>query len=292
MVSSQASPRTRRAPVSKRISQRKREVSSSLRIFLAGPVAISVPPGSVVLEGDFPSRQARRAFAYLVCSRWAGATSEQLASAVWPADPPPAWRPAVAALISKLRQLFATRLAGALSISSDYGVYRMHVPSDAWIDLDAAVVAAERGVAARRGDNLEDSWANATIAASISQRTFLPGDEGAWIELTREKLRQTRISALDCLLHVELQAGMPEDAVRSAEDLVKLDPYRDQAYIGLMRALSAVGNPSRAIAVYHQLRHLLADELGIDPSQDAEALYLDILRRNEDTPSGLPPGLP
>ncbi|MBE0609390.1 MAG: hypothetical protein IH609_08415 [Dehalococcoidia bacterium] len=153
-------------------------------------------------------------------------------------------------------------------------------------------MAAERGVAARRSDNLEDSWANATIAASISQRTFLPGDEGAWIESTRERLRQTRISALDCLLHVQLQAGMPEDAVRSAEDLVELDPYRDQAYIGFMRALSAVGNPSRAIGVYNQMRHLLAEELGIDPSKAAEALYLDILRRNEDTASGLSPGSP
>ncbi|MEX0783513.1 MAG: bacterial transcriptional activator domain-containing protein [Dehalococcoidia bacterium] len=167
----------------------------------------------------------------------------------------------------------------------------MHVPSDAWIDLDAAVVAAERGVAARRSDHLEDSWANATIAASISQRTFLPGDQGAWIESTREKLRQTRIAALDCLQHVQLQAGMPEDAVRSGEDLVELDPYRDRAYIGLMRALAAVGNPSRAVAVYHQMRHLLAEELGIDPSQDAEALYLDILRRNEDSASGLSPAL-
>lgn len=84
---------------------------------------------------------------------------------------------------------------------------------------------------------------------------------------------------------------MPEDAVRSGEDLVELDPYRDRAYIGLMRALAAVGNPSRAVAVYHQMRHLLAEELGIDPSQDAEALYLDILRRNEDSASGLSPAL-
>jgi SARP family transcriptional regulator, regulator of embCAB operon len=275
-----------------RISQRKRELLPSLRIFLAGPVAIFAPPATVVLEADFPSRQARRAFAYLVCSRFAGATSEQIASAVWPADPPPAWRPAVAALISKLRQLFAARLDGAISISSDFGVYRVHIPNDAWIDVDAAVVAAERAVAARRSENLEECWANATIAACISQRALLPGDEGAWIESTRETLRQSRISALDCLLHVQLQAGMPEDAVHSADDLVKLDPYRDQAYIGLMRAVSAAGNPSRAIAVYHQLRHLLADELGIDPSHEAEALYLEILRRNGDTASGLAPVLP
>jgi SARP family transcriptional regulator, regulator of embCAB operon len=179
-----------------------------------------------------------------------------------------------------------------MSVSSEYGVYRVHIPGGVWIDLEAATVAAERAVAGRRNNHLEDSWADATIAACISQRIFLPGDEGAWVESTREKLRQTRISALDSLLYVQLQAGMPEDALRSAEELVQLDPYRDQAYIGLMRALSNVGNPSRAIAVYHQLRHLLAEELGIDPSPEAEALYLDILRRDKDTKSGLSPVLP
>ncbi|MGH2607464.1 MAG: AfsR/SARP family transcriptional regulator [Tepidiformaceae bacterium] len=258
---------------------------SRLRIILAGAVAISAPSGNVVLEADFPSRQARRAFVYLVCSRVGGATSEQLASAIWPAEPPRAWRPAVAALISKLRQLFSTRIGGAISISSEYGVYRLDVPGDAWFDLDAAVAAAERGVAALRGGNLEDSWANATIAASISARPFLPGDEGAWIESTRGQLHQTRVQALECLVQVQLQAGMPEEAVRSAEQLVKFDPYRDQAYVALMRALAAVGNPSRATAVYNEMRGLLADELGVDPSQDAEALYLEILRRNEDTTS-------
>lgn len=258
---------------------------SSVRIVLAGPVSISAPSGNVVLEGHFPSRQARRAFVYLVCSRFAGATSEQLASAIWPGDTPRAWRPAVAALLSKLRQLLSSRLAGAISISSEYGVYRLDVPGDTWVDLDAAFAAAERGVAALRAGNLDDGWANATIAASITVRPFLPGDEGPWIESTREQLRQTRLAALECLMQVQLQAGMPEDAVRSAEELVKLDAYRDQAYIALMRALSAVGNPSRAIAVYNEMRGLLADELGIDPSEEAEAVYLDILRRNED-PTG------
>ena len=45
------------------------------------------------------------------------------------------------------------------------------------------------------------------------------------------------------------------------------------------------------VAVYHQLRLLLAEELGIDPSPEAEALYLDILRRDKDTKSGLSPVL-
>lgn len=265
---------------------------SSVRVILAGPVAISAPSGEMVLEGHFPSRQARRAFVYLVRSRWSGSTSEQLASAIWPEDPPRAWRPAVAALISKLRQLFSTRLAGVISISSEYGVYRLQVPGDTWIDLDAAVSAAERGLAALRSGNLQDSWANATIAAAISVRPFLPGDEGAWIESTREQLRQTRIQALECLVHVQLQAGLPEDAVRSAEDLLKLDAYRDQAYVALMRALHAVGNPSRAIAVYNRMRDLLADELGIDPSREAEALYLDILRGSEDLTGSWSPALP
>jgi DNA-binding SARP family transcriptional activator len=253
----------------------------TVRIILAGPVSVSGPDGAVIVESDFPSRQARRAFAYLVRCRVAGATSEQLAAALWPGDPPPAWRSGVAALVSKLRQLFANRLDGVVSIGGDFGVYRLDLPGDTWIDLDAALERGERADAALKNGDIEGAGANHRVASAIGLRPFLPGEEGAWIESVRAQLQQTRIRALESLVRVHLRTGTPGEAARWAEELVDLDPYRDQAYVAFMQALAAAGNPSRAIAVFLNMRTLLAEELGIDPSPEAEAVYLDILRRSE-----------
>ncbi|MGH2610857.1 MAG: AfsR/SARP family transcriptional regulator, partial [Tepidiformaceae bacterium] len=215
----------------------------TVRINLAGPVAITGPSGAVVLEAHFPSRQARRAFAYLVHMGTSGATSDELAAGVWPADPPPAWRSGVAALVSKLRLLFATRLDGAIGVESDFGVYRLHTADGTWVDLDAAQMAAERGIAALKAGRLEDAGASLTIACSITMRPFLTGDEGDWIESVRNQLLQTRIRALESLAEVHMATDSFEEAAGWAETVLKLDPYRDRAYLVLMRALAGAGNP-------------------------------------------------
>ena len=261
----------------------------TFRIFLTGAVAVVAPSGEAVFETDFPSRQARRAFACLVCTRLHGVTSEQLAAAVWPGDPPPAWRAGIAAIVSKLRQLGATRLAGAVAIRSDFGVYRLDLPIDSWVDFEAAAVEAERATAAVRNRDADTAWASAMVAASIAGRPFLQGEEGAWIEAYRGQLHSVRVQALACLREVHMQSGLPGEAARWAEELVKLEPYSDQAYVKLMQAHLAAGNPSQAIAVFHRMRELFAEELGIDPSPEAEAHYLDLLRRPQAS-AALPSG--
>jgi DNA-binding SARP family transcriptional activator len=45
-----------------------------------------------------------------------------------------------------------------------------------------------------------------------------------------------------------------------------------------MRAHAAVGNRAEALRVYERCRCLLSEELGVAPSSQTEAVYLDILR--------------
>jgi DNA-binding SARP family transcriptional activator len=45
-----------------------------------------------------------------------------------------------------------------------------------------------------------------------------------------------------------------------------------------MRAHSATGNRAEALRAYERCRKLLAEEMGINPSAQTEAVYLEILR--------------
>jgi len=45
-----------------------------------------------------------------------------------------------------------------------------------------------------------------------------------------------------------------------------------------MRAHAAVGNRAEALRVYERCRSVLTEELGVPPSPQTEAVYLEILR--------------
>ena len=59
--------------------------------------------------------------------------------------------------------------------------------------------------------------------------------------------------------------------------LVALTPLRESGHRLLIRALAAEGNIAQALRAYEDLRRLLADELGIDPSPPSRQLYQQLL---------------
>jgi SARP family transcriptional regulator, regulator of embCAB operon len=69
-----------------------------------------------------------------------------------------------------------------------------------------------------------------------------------------------------------------EYAVKHAREAVAIEPFRETGYQLLMRAHAAVGNRAEALRVYERCRSLLSEELGVLPSSQTEAVYLDILR--------------
>lgn len=54
--------------------------------------------------------------------------------------------------------------------------------------------------------------------------------------------------------------------------------FRESGYQQLMRAHAALGNRAEALRTYHWCRELMADELGVSPSPETEAVYLEVLR--------------
>ena len=71
--------------------------------------------------------------------------------------------------------------------------------------------------------------------------------------------------------------GEPLLAIETATDAVRLDNLRERGYQRLMNAYSATSNRAKAVEVYHQLRRLLAEELGTEPSVETEEIYLNLL---------------
>jgi peptide/nickel transport system substrate-binding protein len=249
----------------------------SVRVSLTERVSIEAR-GGVVDEQRFPGRQGRLVFAYLLAEQGRPVPRGELAESLWGDEPPATWEKALSVLVSKLRALLTEcGLDGARSLTSAFGCYQLTLPAGTWIDViaaDEAASAAERWLAA---GELEQARADASIAESLARRTFLPGEDARWVEDKRADLRETLVRALDCLAEAHRLAGDPRAAVRAAEELVELEPYRERGYRLLMEAQSAAGNDAEALRVYDRCRRLLNEELGTYPSPETEAIYRRLL---------------
>ena len=247
-----------------------------VRIYLTG--RLEVERGTTTLQvRSFPGRQGRRAFAYLVCERARPVPRAELADAIWADLLPPAWDSALSALLSKLRTALATLHAPAATIRSEFGCHQLELPADAWVDVEASAQAIDEAETALRRQAPLQAFGPACVAAAITHRVFLPGEDGAWIERQRTRLRATRVRALDCLAEVWLANDEGALAVEAAQETIDLEPFRETGYQRLMRAHAARGDRAEALRVYERCRRLLADELGVDPSPQTEAVFIELL---------------
>ena len=252
--------------------------SDPLRIYLAGNVALE--RGDVLIsERVLPGRQGRLALALLATERRAALSVEEIADVLWNGAQPPSWITALRAIISKLRGLMAEHgLGDAVTIENAFGCYQLRLPSDTWIDLEAAAKAVHDAETELRAGNLAAANGEALVAAAISRRPFLAGDDGPWVVQRRAWLRDIRVRALSCRALASIANGDPGLAVGDAELVIELDPFREAAYVLLMRAHAAAGGRAQALPTYEHLRPLMADQLGASPSPASEAAYLEILR--------------
>ena len=226
-------------------------------------------------------------FAYLAAQNGRAVSRDELAELLWGDELPATWEKALRVLMTKLRALLEEcGIDGSSALTAAFGCYRLALPAGAWIDVHAAANAVERAEAARAAGVHDEARAQASTAAELARRIFLPGEEGSWVEEQRRDLRDILVRALECLRDTALADGELGDAVRYAAEITELEPFRESSCRALMQAHAAAGNPAEALRVYERCRRFLADELGAYPSVESEAAYLEILRSSRGSPAG------
>jgi YVTN family beta-propeller protein len=251
------------------------------KVFLAGRVAIE-SDGRVVDEGQFPGRQGRLTFAYLVAEQGRAVPRDELAEALWGETPPSTWDKALTGIVSKLRSLLADQgVDGANTLTGAFGCYRLELPEGTWVDVLAAATAVDDAEAALAAEELDAAKDAAALAASVLAQPFLPGEDGSWVEGKRRELADTRARALGVLTEASLRSGDASEAVKWAEQTIALAPFRESGYRRLMEAHVAGGDRAEALRVYERCRRLLADELGTYPSPETESIYRTLLEAPE-----------
>ena len=244
---------------------------NALRLYLTGRLTAELGDRRFD-ERRLPGRQGRRALAYLALERARPVPIDELAEAVWSTSSPSgAWETALSAIVSKLRASLRG-LDSRATVTTAAGCYQLSLPQDAWVDVEAARDALDQAEGHVRAGRTRAAWGPANVAASIAARPFLAGVDGEWITRERSALRDVRVRALECLAAGALANGEHPLAAQLAREVVELEPFRETGWRRLIQALAGGGNRAEALRAYARCKKLLADELGVAPAPETEAI--------------------
>jgi len=246
-------------------------MGESTRVQLCGAFAVELQGRRI--DNMLPGRQGRLLFAYLALSRLQTVSRDSLIEALWADDRPVDAGGALSALISKTRAVVG---ADVLRGRSDL---ILAFPEPAYIDVEVAMSQLHSAESAVAVGAWRRAWAPALSALFVARRRFLPEADSPWAETWRRRLEDVRVRALESYAKtcLELAGAELPGAERAARELVDAAPFRESGHLLLMRALAANGNVAEALAAYERLRVLLRDELGADPSEAVQDVYLRLL---------------
>ena len=203
---------------------------------------------------------------------------EEIAELLWPSSRPGHWEGALRGLVTKVRRFLDDGgLPGRDTLLSDDGFYELRLPKGVSVDRDVASALVASAEAAIAADQPEHAVALIRRAVPILERRLLSGRDDAWFDQVREELGRERVRALELWARAELAIGGIEAAKRAATETLAQDPYRESGYRLLMEAHAAAGSRGEALRTYEKCRKTLAEDLGVVPAPQTEALYLRLL---------------
>ncbi len=256
---------------------------------ILGPLEVSKDGRRVEIGGQ----KQRILLAALLLHANEVVSPDRLIDELWGETPPPTAAKTLQAHVSRLRRSLngdedpAAHLRGPLETRGPGYVLKVEpgqLDADSFQRLledarrslaegepHAATDKVERALALWRGPALADfayeSFAQAEIA----------------------RLDELRLSAQEERIEADLTLGLHRELVGELEQLVDRHPLRERLRAQLMLALYRSDRQAEALQVYQQGRQVLAEELGLEPSQTLQRLERQILEHDPALAAPAPP---
>lgn len=235
---------------------------------ILGPVEVGDHGGQLRIGGA----QRVAIVARLLLGRGDQVAVDQLVEDLWPGRTDPAVRATLQSHVSQLRKVMgADRLVG-----TRWG-YALRVdPGE--LDADRFEIALGTARSAHLAGDVARASASIDAALALWRgRVLADVVEHPWTQAEASRLDELRAEAIELAVQCRLDRGDAAGGVTSAEAAVAEFPFRESLWAQLLLALYRSGRQAEALRAFQRVRHLLADELGIEPSAPLVALEDAIL---------------
>ncbi len=192
------------------------------------------------------------------------------------------WGEAVPETAAKAVQVYVSRLRKALPpgvVHTTRRGYLVEAPPGS-LDLERAETLLEQGRSALAAGRAAEAREKLREALALWRGTALAEFTEPFAHAEGARLEELRLACLEERIDADLALRRESDLVGELEVLIARYPLRERARAQLMLALYRVGRQAEALAVYQDARRVLAEELGIEPSQSLRELQRRILNQD------------
>jgi DNA-binding SARP family transcriptional activator len=184
------------------------------------------------------------------------------------------WPEASAASSGALRQALWMLRSALAQVGAD---------PDAVIDSEGDAIGFREGItigvdAERFEEHLRARPPRLEAALAAYRGELAEGLNLEYFAPERERLADLYEDALTAAALQRLASGDYRSAHDAALELLRRNPFREEAHVVLMEIYGHVGSRSQVSRQYRRLRALLASELEVDPLPETEAAYRAALR--------------
>ncbi len=245
----------------------------TLEFRLLGDVAVLVDGRPLHLGG---TRQ-RSVITLLLLQRNRPVATASIADRLWPDEQPLTAIKTVQVYVSRLRHILGPE---ADRITSHSTGYRLTAADD---EVDAARfeggLRLAREAVASGSTDVSVAMLETALAAWSGPALGDLGDE-PFARHEALRLDELRLQAIEELYELRIDVGLGRDAITELRRHVGEHPGRERLWGLLMLALYGDGQQGEALQAYQDARRYLANELGLDPGPDLQALEGAILTQD------------
>ena len=213
-------------------------------------------------------------------------SSDQLIDRVWADEPPHKARNALAAYISRLRQL----------VSEVDGVQIIRGPAGYTLQADVRTVDVylfrDMLARARTAPNAVDAAGLFDAALELWRGAPFATLDTPWANEVRASLEAERLAAVLDRNDAALAAGRHGELLNDLTAMQQAHPLDERVAGQLMVAQYRCGRQAAALDTYRAMRERLVEELGVDPSPALQAVQQQILDGDPNRPVEQPVAAP
>lgn len=250
---------------------------SLLRISLFGGVQVT---HEGVASGGAPTRSVQALLAYLLLQRRRAHSRESLLGTFWGEHDEESARNCLNTTLWRLRRVLEPPGVprGTYLVTTPSGDVGFNIQSPYWLDVDVLERHASAVMDASDGALEGSDVTRLEEAVRLYTGDVLDGVYDDWALRERERLRALYLNSLIGLMRYHAIHGAPQRSIAHAEEILRHDPLREEIHRELMRLHVATGARAKAARQYDTCKRLLAEELGVEPMPETQALLAAIKR--------------